>query len=171
MGPLLIGALLFGSLLATQVLLHSLKGKRLRRIEDKSRQLCMCHHDPKLVPITLITGFLGSGKTTLVNRILSGDHGLRIVIIENELGAISIDHALVDTQRQAHMPAAVVVLKNGCMWCASATYMTACRTMSNATSPPAVPAHPTFCVHRPRVVARASLQAPSLSACWTSCWR
>ena len=32
-----------------------------------------------------ITGFLGAGKTTLVNRILSGDHGLKIAVIENEV--------------------------------------------------------------------------------------
>jgi hypothetical protein len=36
------------------------------------------------IPVTVITGFLGSGKTTLVNRILSGNHGKKIAIIENE---------------------------------------------------------------------------------------
>ena len=50
---------------------------------------------PQSIPITIVTGFLGSGKTTLVNRILTGDHGRRILVIENELGAISIDHALI----------------------------------------------------------------------------
>ena len=42
-----------------------------------------------------MTGFLGSGKTTLVNRILSSDHGKRIVVIENEVGEISIDDKLL----------------------------------------------------------------------------
>jgi G3E family GTPase len=69
------------------------------------------------VPITIITGFLGSGKTTLVNRILRGDHGKRVVVIENELGAISLDHELIDTQRQSDAPVGVYILKNGCMCC------------------------------------------------------
>ena len=36
------------------------------------------------IPITILTGFLGSGKTTLLNHILSGNHGLKIAIVENE---------------------------------------------------------------------------------------
>ena len=120
----------------TQLLVGILQRWRCRRIERKSLQLCSelaaspettvdttvgeAAAAPKKqrLPITIITGFLGSGKTTLVNRILrSSEHGLRIVVIENELGAISIDHALIDGDRQAAMPEGVVVLKNGCMCC------------------------------------------------------
>jgi G3E family GTPase len=36
------------------------------------------------IPVTVVTGFLGSGKTTLVNHILTGNHGKKIAIIENE---------------------------------------------------------------------------------------
>jgi putative protein kinase ArgK-like GTPase of G3E family len=39
------------------------------------------------VPVTLLTGFLGAGKTTLVNRILNGDHGLRVGVLVNDFGA------------------------------------------------------------------------------------
>lgn len=43
----------------------------------------------------VITGFLGSGKTTLLNHILTGNHGKRIALIENEFGEIDIDSELV----------------------------------------------------------------------------
>ena len=52
----------------------------------------------KRVPVTILTGFLGSGKTTLMNYILqSPDHGLKFAIIENELGAVGVD----DVRRRA----------------------------------------------------------------------
>jgi G3E family GTPase len=102
---------------------------RLQRIEKKSLQLCTgisedekggprTVEEEQRVPVTIITGFLGSGKTTLVNRILSSEeHGLRVLVIENELGAISIDHELIDRTRQSGMPEGVIVMKNGCMCC------------------------------------------------------
>ena len=57
--------------------------------------------DEKLVPVTVLTGFLGSGKTTLLNRILKENHGKRIAVLENEFGEVGIDDALVNgTQEQ-----------------------------------------------------------------------
>lgn len=41
-------------------------------------------HAADKIPVTVITGFLGSGKTTLVNHILTANHGKKIAIIENE---------------------------------------------------------------------------------------
>ena len=71
---------------------------------------------------TLFYGPASSGKTTLVNRVLtSPDHGLRVLVIENELGAVSIDHTLIDQARQADMPEGVIVLNNGCMCCSGET--------------------------------------------------
>lgn len=64
------------------------------------------------VPVSILTGFLGSGKTTLLNRILSGNHGKRIAIIENEFGAINIDHGLVINADEE-----VFEMSNGCLCC------------------------------------------------------
>ena len=89
------------SLVLTQLLLACLQRKRLQRIEEKSLSLCTkAEPGARQVPITIVTGFLGSGKTTLVNRVLTADHGKRIVVIENELGSVSIDHSLIDEARQ-----------------------------------------------------------------------
>lgn len=67
----------------------------------------------ELIPVTIITGFLGSGKTTLLKRILQGDHGVRIAVIENEFAAESIDHGLLvqDSGEQ------IVEMNNGCICC------------------------------------------------------
>ncbi len=64
------------------------------------------------VPVTLLAGFLGSGKTTLVNRILSARHGERIAVIVNEFGELGIDGALVVGADED-----VVELANGCLCC------------------------------------------------------
>lgn len=47
------------------------------------------------LPVTVITGFLGAGKTTFVNHLLSARHGRRLAVIENEFGEVAIDDALL----------------------------------------------------------------------------
>ena len=38
------------------------------------------------VPVTIVTGFLGAGKTTLINHVLTANHGKKVAVIENEFG-------------------------------------------------------------------------------------
>ncbi len=64
------------------------------------------------VPVTLLTGFLGAGKTTLLNRILNGQHGLRVGVLVNDFGAINIDAELVSGVEQN-----TISLTNGCVCC------------------------------------------------------
>ena len=69
-------------------------------------------------PVTVLTGFLGAGKTTLLNRILNGDHGLRIAVLVNDFGAINIDSDLVVGVESNDD---IISLANGCMCCTSGT--------------------------------------------------
>ena len=71
------------------------------------------------VPVTIVTGFLGAGKTVLLNRLLSSPAGHRVCVIENEAGAVSIDHSLLSATTRAPGGATVMVLKNGCMCCSA----------------------------------------------------
>jgi len=64
------------------------------------------------IPITILTGFLGSGKTTLLNRLLTGEHGLKIGVILNEVGEIAIDGELVSVPKDG-----LLELSNGCLCC------------------------------------------------------
>jgi G3E family GTPase len=62
--------------------------------------------------VSILTGFLGSGKTTLVNAIISGKAKTRFAIIENEIGEESIDAELL-IKRDDN----IVELNNGCLCC------------------------------------------------------
>jgi len=67
----------------------------------------------KMVPVTILTGFLGAGKTTLLKRILSEQHGQKIAVIENEFGPESIDNELLVQERDEQ----IIELSNGCVCC------------------------------------------------------
>ena len=67
---------------------------------------------PPLIPVTILTGFLGAGKTTLLNRILNGNHGLRVAVLVNDFGSINIDAELV-----VGVESNVISLANGCICC------------------------------------------------------
>lgn len=64
------------------------------------------------VPVTVLTGFLGADKTTLLNRVLTGNHGKRIAVIENEFGEVGVDQDLVIGADEE-----VFEMNNGCICC------------------------------------------------------
>jgi len=67
---------------------------------------------PAPVPVTVLTGFLGAGKTTVLNRLLRRPQLTRTAVLVNEVGAIPIDHHLVKD-----VPGGTVVLGSGCVCC------------------------------------------------------
>ncbi|MCQ2180961.1 MAG: GTP-binding protein [Bacteroidales bacterium] len=74
--------------------------------------------DMKQVPVLLLTGYLGSGKTTLVNRILTNRKGIRFAVIVNDIGEVNIDASLIS--REGIVSAkddSLVALQNGCICC------------------------------------------------------
>jgi G3E family GTPase len=66
------------------------------------------------LPVLLVTGFLGAGKTTLVRRFLESAEGAGSVVIVNEFGEIGLDNALLAPAAEAK----VALLRNGCLCCA-----------------------------------------------------
>jgi len=64
------------------------------------------------VPVILVTGFLGAGKTTLINHLLTANGGRRLAAVVNDFGAINIDAELI-----AENADGVVSLANGCICC------------------------------------------------------
>ena len=67
---------------------------------------------PTPIPVTVVAGFLGAGKTTLINHILHGDHGLKIAVVVNDFGSINIDAELITDVGEG-----MVSLANGCICC------------------------------------------------------
>lgn len=70
------------------------------------------------VPVLLVTGYLGSGKTTLVNRILSNRKGIKFAVIVNDIGEVNIDAALIEKGGVVgKKDDSLVALQNGCICC------------------------------------------------------
>jgi G3E family GTPase len=70
---------------------------------------------PDPIPVITIGGYLGAGKTTMLNALLCGDHGQHISVLVNDFGSISIDEKLISAR-----DGDVVTLANGCACCSVA---------------------------------------------------
>jgi G3E family GTPase len=75
---------------------------------------------PKKIPVTVITGFLGAGKTTLVNHLLAQHTDANIGVIVNEFGEVGIDGELIVADEEA-----LIEIRNGCICCTVRTDLVA----------------------------------------------
>lgn len=74
--------------------------------------------EKKETPVLLLTGYLGSGKTTLVNRMLSNRRGIRFAVIVNDIGEVNIDADLIARDGiVGQQDDSLVALQNGCICC------------------------------------------------------
>lgn len=72
----------------------------------------------KKIPITLLTGYLGAGKTTLMNHILANQEGCKVAVIVNDIGEVNIDSSLIQKGGMVQEEdASLVPLSNGCICC------------------------------------------------------
>ena len=71
----------------------------------------------ELVPITLLCGYLGAGKTTLMNMILANQKGYKVAVIVNDIGEVNIDARLIEKDANITDKSSLVPLTNGCICC------------------------------------------------------
>ena len=83
------------------------------------------------IPVTVIGGYLGAGKTTCLNHLLAADHGLRLAVLVNDFGAVNIDAGLI-----AEHGGDTVALTNGCVCCAIADDLGAALQAQTDRDPP-----------------------------------
>ena len=72
----------------------------------------------KIIPITVLTGYLGAGKTTLINHVLNNQEGYKVAVIVNDIGEINIDADLIGNGGLVkEEDSSLVPLQNGCICC------------------------------------------------------
>ena len=114
---------------------------------------------PLPLPMTVIGGYLGAGKTTLINRLLAEPHGMRLTLLVNDFGAINIDAALL-----ASVTEDTIELTNGCVCCTMGAdlFMAIAAILDR-------PHHPNHLIVEasgiadPASIARAAIAEPDLS--------
>lgn len=113
---------------------------------------------PGSLPLTVVGGFLGAGKTTLMNRLLAQPHGLRLAVLVNDFGRINIDAELVRSRT-----ADTIALTNGCACCSIAGDLTrALVGLAQRDDPPQAIVLEASGIADPRSLAQVALANPAL---------
>ena len=71
----------------------------------------------KPTPITLLCGYLGAGKTTLMNQVLSNQEGYKVAVIVNDIGEVNVDAKLIADGAKITDTTSIVPMTNGCLCC------------------------------------------------------
>ncbi|WP_121743784.1 GTP-binding protein [Natronorubrum halophilum] len=69
------------------------------------------------IPVTVLSGPLGAGKTTVLNRVLTADHGLEVAVVVNDMGDVNVDAEHVAQQTDLGGDEEIIELSNGCICC------------------------------------------------------
>lgn len=70
------------------------------------------------IPVTIVTGFLGAGKTTLIRHLMANPQGKRLAVLVNEFGTLGVDGAILKSCADVNCPAEnIIELANGCICC------------------------------------------------------
>ena len=79
--------------------------------------------DYEKLPVTVITGFLGSGKTTLIRHLMQNPGGKRLAVVVNEFGDVGVDGDILKSCAIPECPAEnIMELANGCICCTCLLY-------------------------------------------------
>ncbi|TYT63891.1 GTP-binding protein [Natrialba swarupiae] len=69
------------------------------------------------IPVTVLSGSLGAGKTTVLNRVLTADHGLDVAVVVNDMGEVNVDAEHVAKQSDLAGDEEIIEMSNGCICC------------------------------------------------------